>query len=191
MLIHQFLLGHINWVEVVFSKALPPVHPILVNFTAALIPGSVFSDLLGRFTRRQSLVAAGWWMLLYAAIVTPFTVLAGWYWRFQMEEMDMAPMTTHAWLGTVLAAVFVPLLGWRWRHHREETIPGPAYLACAGVAVILLIVQGHLGATMSFGLSQASDGAAVRAGAAIQDAHADHEQRAVEWRDSINLRGNQ
>lgn len=50
---------------------LPPLHPILVNFTAALVPASFVSDVLGRFLRRESLRSAAWWMLLYAAIITP------------------------------------------------------------------------------------------------------------------------
>lgn len=54
-----------------------PLHPILVNFTAALVPASLLSDVLGRVLKRDTLLHAGWWMLLYAAAVTPLTALAG------------------------------------------------------------------------------------------------------------------
>jgi uncharacterized membrane protein len=30
---------------------MPPLHPILVNFTAALVPASLLSDVLGRLFR--------------------------------------------------------------------------------------------------------------------------------------------
>ena len=63
------------------------IHPILVNFTAALIPASVVSDVFGKVLRKQSLTHAAWWMLVYAAAITPFTVLAGWYWKRSVEAM--------------------------------------------------------------------------------------------------------
>ena len=36
------------------------LHPILVNFTTALVPVSVASDLLGRFFKVESLRNTGW-----------------------------------------------------------------------------------------------------------------------------------
>ncbi len=57
------------------------IHPILVNFTAALIPASIASDLLGKVLRRQSFGDAAWWMLFYAALITPLTALTGWLWK--------------------------------------------------------------------------------------------------------------
>ena len=136
---------------------LPPLHPILVNFTAALIPASLLSDLLGRVTRKQSLVSAGWWMLLYAAIVTPFTALAGWLWLRQMPGMDVRAMWVHQWLGTALAAVLVPLAFWRGRMHVRSRAVSVAYLVVASLLTTALVVQGHLGGSMSFGASD-SDG---------------------------------
>lgn len=41
----------------------PPLHPILVNTTAALLPASVLSDVLGVMLRKKSLKSAGWWTL--------------------------------------------------------------------------------------------------------------------------------
>ena len=131
---------------------LPPLHPILVNFTAALVPASLISDVLGRLLRKQSLTCAGWWMLFYAAVVTPFTVLAGWLWLRQMGGMVMPEMAIHKWLGTALAVVFVAMVFWRWRiHRRAERGPSWTYLICAALVVAALTVQGHLGGSMSFG----------------------------------------
>src|SRR5437660_1526952 len=101
-----FMLAHAGeggW----FPHGAPPLHPILVNFTAALLPASLLSDVLGRLLRKQSLAAAGWWMMLYAALITPFTALAGWMWLRQMSDMNMPPMTIHKWLGTALAVIFI------------------------------------------------------------------------------------
>src|SRR5438552_9346103 len=38
-----------------FPHGAPPLHPILVNFTAALLPTSLLSDVLGRLLRRADL----------------------------------------------------------------------------------------------------------------------------------------
>ena len=136
----------------------PPLHPLLVNFTAALIPASVLSDWLGRFSRRDSFQAAAWWMILYAAVVTPFTAAAGWWWRVQGNHPADSMMLWHQWLGTSMAVVAVLLAYWRWRLRHRSRAPGAAYLTAATLAVAALTVQAHLGAVMSFG---ATPGTAV------------------------------
>src|SRR5947209_11960223 len=99
--------------------ALPPfffphtpahIHPILVNFTAALVPASFLSDLAARVSVRRSLANSGWWMLLFAACITPFTGLAGLMWKKSVA--DMAPpelLRTHQWLGITLALLLIVL----------------------------------------------------------------------------------
>lgn len=54
------------------------LHPVLVNFTAALVPVSVFSDFAGRVIKNESLRNAAWWTLFYATVITPFTAITGW-----------------------------------------------------------------------------------------------------------------
>ncbi len=136
---------------------LPPfswenLHPILVNFTAGLIPVSVFSDLLGRLLRRDSLKHAAWWTLLYAAAVTPLTALTGWLWKRSIEAaLSPELIAAHQWLGIWLAFAFPVLLVWRWRFHRRGERPGLAYLAAAGLTVLALVYQGHVGGSMAFG----------------------------------------
>jgi uncharacterized membrane protein len=127
-------------------------HPILVNFTAALIPASVFSDLLGKLLRRESLQHAAWWTLLYAAAVTPFTALAGWFWKRSIEAALSADViAVHQWLGVWLAFAFPVLVLWRWRFHRCGESPGLAYLLTAALTLLALMYQGHAGGSMAFG----------------------------------------
>lgn len=136
---------------------LPPfswdsLHPILVNFTAALIPASVFSDLLGRLLRRESLRHAAWWTLLYAAAVTPFTALAGWFWKQSIEAaLSAEVIAVHQWLGIWLAFAFPFLVLWRWRFHSRGESPGLAYLMTAALTMLALMYQGHVGGSMAFG----------------------------------------
>ena len=136
---------------------LPPfswqhVHPILVNFTAALIPASVFSDALGRVLGRESLNHAAWWTLLYATAVTPGTAVAGWFWKKSIEAaLPPDVIAAHQWLGVSLAGVFVIMAIWRGTLHRRGRSPGLAYLLLAALVSVALIYQGHLGGSMTFG----------------------------------------
>jgi uncharacterized membrane protein len=130
---------------------LPPLHPILVNFTAALIPASLFSDLLGRWLKRDSLHKAAWWMLLYAAVITPFTAAAGWWWMRDMEGMNDWRMPVHKWLGLSMAVVTIALAVWRWDLYRANRTPSLLYVLITALALSALIVQGELGGQMTFG----------------------------------------
>jgi uncharacterized membrane protein len=127
-------------------------HPILVNFTAALLPLAFLSDVLGRIFRRQSLHNAAWWMVLYAAAITPFTAAAGWWWKHTAGSALPANLiTVHQWLGTLAAVLFIVLAVWRWSIHKRAVSPSFAYLTFALIAVLALVYQGSLGGKMLFG----------------------------------------
>ncbi len=139
------------------SLPLPPfswqnIHPILVNFTAALIPLSIASDLLAKLIRRESLNQAAWWMLFYAAALTPFTALFGWLWKTSMGDAATDQvMFIHQWLGISLAAAFIILAGWRWALYSRSQSPGVPYFLLAALIAAALMYQGHLGGSMAFG----------------------------------------
>ncbi|CAN5380490.1 hypothetical protein BH09PLA1_BH09PLA1_32440 [soil metagenome] len=160
---------------------LPPLHPILVNFAAALLPASVVCDLLARATRRESLRSAAWWMLCFAAITTPLAAAAGWLWYYQMGSSDHAQMIVHQWLGSALAIVVIPLAVWRWRQHRQTTGPSTSYLIVACLLVLTLMFQGHLGGMMSFGSDHAD-------APATGESHGHADESGTGWQDQIELK---
>ena len=187
---------------------LPPLHPIFVNFTAALIPASVLSDILGRCLKRDSFHKAAWWMLLYAALVAPLTAAAGWWWmRHGMDGMNDWRMPVHMWLGFSMTVVAIVLAIWRGRLHRADRVPGMAYMSVALIAVGALVVQGELGGQMSFGAmdtaTEASHDSNIHSGdsmphngssqPATNPAAPEHEHGkpsgALQWRDQIDLNG--
>jgi uncharacterized membrane protein len=134
-----------------------PIHPILVNFTAALVPVSFAAEVLGRILKKPSLTGTAWWTLLAAAMVTPLTAAAGWYWKNQMD-MDGTggrQMAIHQWLGITLALLFIVIAAWRGRMFKRNRTPGYGYLSVLAVLVGLLTLQGHLGGVMSFGSGDA------------------------------------
>lgn len=127
-------------------------HPILVNFTAALLPLALLSDILGRIFRRQSLHHAAWWMVLFAAAITPLTAAAGWWWKLTAGSALPAKLiTVHQWLGTTAVLLFAVLAIWRWNIHKRDASPGLAYLTFALIVVVALVYQGSLGGRMVFG----------------------------------------
>jgi plastocyanin/uncharacterized membrane protein len=128
------------------------LHPILVNFTAALLPLALLSDLLGLWLKRSSLHSAAAWMVLYAAIITPLTGAAGWWWKSKSAgTLPPDLIAVHEWLGTSLALVFIVLAVWRWRLYKQNAVPTLPYLAFAVIAVLALVYQGSLGGAMVFG----------------------------------------
>lgn len=130
------------------------IHPVLVHFSTALIPTSLASDALGKYFKRESLTAAGWWMMLYGAFATPFTVLAGWLWGAQFSasaSMSLPGLAIHKWLGTSLAIAFAMLALWRGRDFIAKRTPRIAYLITAALVVSALMYQGFLGGQMTIG----------------------------------------
>ena len=127
-------------------------HPILVNFTAALLPLALLSDILGLIFRRPSFHNAAWWTVLYAAVITPFTAAAGWWWKLtEGSALPAKLITVHQWLGTTAVLLFVALAIWRWNIHKRDASPGLSYLTFALIVVLALVYQGSLGGRMVFG----------------------------------------
>lgn len=127
-------------------------HPILVNFTAALLPLAFLSDLLGLWWKRASLHNAAAWMMVYEAIITPLTGAAGWWWRSQVgPALPHAVITVHAMLGSSLAVIFILLAIWRWRIQKKNAVPGVSYMAVVAIVTLALVYQGSLGGLMVFG----------------------------------------
>ena len=129
------------------------LHPILVNFTAALIPLALLSDVLGLVLRRSALHVTGLWLTLYAAVITPFTVLAGWWWKTaaQTDADHAIVMIVHQWLGSAAALLFIVLAMWRWRIYKHDLPPTMKYMAFASILFLALVYQGSLGGGMAFG----------------------------------------
>jgi len=127
------------------------IHPILVNFTAALIPVSVFSDIAARLWNNVSLRIVGYWTMLFAAAITPFTVVAGWLFWDHNDNGDLH-MTIHKWLGTSMAVILIGVFAWRATSQVQSRRPGWLYLLVGLAIVAALIYQGNLGGEKAFGM---------------------------------------
>jgi uncharacterized membrane protein len=126
------------------------VHPAMVHFTVALLPVSLVTDLIGKFTDRSSLTTAAWWMLLYGAIAAPLTALAGWMWA---ADIGISPafLTMHRWLGVGIALSLPAIAIWRGRISSHSEKPGLVYLGFAMLIALVLGYQGFTGGVMTLG----------------------------------------
>jgi uncharacterized membrane protein len=125
------------------------LHPILVNFTAALVPVSVGSDGAACLLKNLPLRHVAWWSLVYAVVVTPLTALSGWlFWM--KDDTDSTGMAIHKWLGTAMVFLLAGLFLWRRRFEERAQWVSVPYLLLGGVLVVMLAVQGHLGGVQVF-----------------------------------------
>ena len=144
--------GHQTSLRWSFPSRPEELHPIFVNFTAALLPLAFLSDVLGRLFRRAELHAVGAWMTVYAAVITPLTAAAGWWWKRSVgPELPPNLILIHQWLGTSAVVLFIVLAVWRWRFYKRGVAPSAGYFALALLTVIALVYQGSLGGAMVFG----------------------------------------
>lgn len=125
------------------------LHPILVDFTAGLIPVSVAGDLFARLMKKDEWRIVAWWNMLLATIITPFTAITGWlFWM--PDDVGHVGMTIHKWLGTALAVLIIGLFLWRRTFRIKRQPVSVAYLLVAILFVAALVVQGTLGGHQVF-----------------------------------------
>lgn len=165
-----------------------PIHPALVHLTLGLFIAAIAFDIVGalfpvekavfRFlavpATRSSLFDVGWYNLLGAAIITFFTVIAGFFeislavpladvksaWGFQALQT----MIAHGVGGILILSLIIAMTVWRgfqrflWRKEMARQVQW-SYLA-AGLAIFaLMFLQGTLGAHLGgeFGIHVTAD----------------------------------
>ncbi len=180
-----------QWHAVLGPNGLPypiPIHPNLVHLTLGLFIVGVAFDFVGvlfplekpvfKFlaipAARANFFDVGWYNVLAAAVITFFTVAAGFYemllatpsetvtsaWGLQALDT----MVWHGLGGVLILAMIVGMTVWRgfqryvWRKDRSQQVPW-SYL-CVGVLVlVLMFAQGTLGAHLGgeFGVHNTAD----------------------------------
>lgn len=175
----------------VIDNGLPyhiPIHPNLVHLTLGLFIVAIAFDIVGALyplekplfkflaipATRSNLFDVGWYNMLAAAVITFFTVAAGFY---EMITADIPYNMTSSWGlgvldtmvwhgigGILIMALIVGMTVWRgfqryvWREDRSLQVQWSYLLAGLGIFV-LMFAQGTLGAHLGgeFGLHVTAD----------------------------------
>lgn len=166
-----------------------PIHPNLVHFTLGLFIIAILFDIAGNFfplerpilkflavpALRSGFYDVGWYNLVASAIVTFFTVAAGFFEIMLADPpanvksawgLGAAPtMVLHGLGGVLLLGAIVALTVWRgfqryrWRKDASRQVQW-SYLLAGVVMLGLLFVHGTLGAHMGdqFGIHNTAAG---------------------------------
>ena len=129
-------------------ETMAEAHAALNDLPAALLVLSVVFDLAGLVTKRDSLVAAGFWTLVAGAVGGGLAVLTGLRAEAVIEHGGAVHelMERHESLAITVAIVFGGLALWRiWRRNRLGPVERPVYLSVAAVGAGLLFYVGRMG----------------------------------------------
>lgn len=165
-----------------------PIHPNLVHLTLGLFIVAIAFDIVGALfplekpifkflaipATRSNLFDVGWYNLVAAAVVTFFTVAAGFYEILTTEipqdmtsSWGLGAMDTMIWHGlggVLILALIVGMTVWRgfqryvWREDRSLQVQWLYLLAGLGIFA-LMFAQGTLGAHLGgeFGVHVTAD----------------------------------
>lgn len=165
-----------------------PIHPNLVHLTLGLFIIGILFDIVGVFfplhkfvykylalpVERANFFDVGWYNMLASAIITFFTVAAGFYEIMLAEapvdvksSWGMQAMETMLWHGVggvLLLALIVGMTVWRgfqrfiWRKDEDRQVQ-LSYLAVGMAIMFVMYIHGTLGAQMAaeFGIHNTAD----------------------------------
>lgn len=165
-----------------------PIHPNLVHLTLGLFIVAIGFDIVGTLfilekpifkflaipATRSNFFDVGWYNMLAAAVITFFTVAAGFYEIMLAEPpatiksawglQAMETMLWHGVGGVVLLVLIVGMAVWRgfqrylWRKDRAQQVQWGYLLAGLGIFAIMF-VHGTLGAQLAadFGVHITAD----------------------------------
>lgn len=165
-----------------------PIHPNLVHLTLGLFIAAIAFDIVGALfplekpifkflaipASRSNFFDVGWYNMLAAAVITFFTVAAGFY---EIMLADPSPTVRSAWGlqametmlwhgvgGVILLLLIVAMTVWRgfqrflWRKDRAQQVQWSYLLVGLGIFA-LMFVHGTLGAQLAaeFGVHISAD----------------------------------
>ncbi|HET6385133.1 MAG TPA: DUF2231 domain-containing protein [Armatimonadota bacterium] len=127
-------------------------HPAIVHFPIALFIAGMFLDILGYIKKNSTLLLAGWYNLLLAAISAVFAVVTGGAAMMRLGLPFKGLIAEH--LSMAVIASFLMWMMVSLRVHRHQDMSGGAralYYLLALITVCLLGYAAHLGGAYVYG----------------------------------------
>jgi uncharacterized membrane protein len=126
-------------------------HVVLIHFPIALFITAVAFDVVGQWTKRRGLATAAYYNLLAAAISTLPVLATGLLaWKFQLEGQKLKGILLLHLVLACVSAVMIWVVWWVHFRARRRTVYLPGYrLALEFMAVVLIVLTGHLGGFLS------------------------------------------
>jgi uncharacterized membrane protein len=123
------------------------MHPFAVHFPIALFPVALVALVMAR--KRQEALDLIRALIVVAGAGAVVAAALGWLnGGLTLSDTD-AVLMLHRWLGTLLGLIGGVVGWWAWR--RRASARGGRMVAALGLIVVLLLVQGFLGASVTHG----------------------------------------
>ena len=136
-------------------SAFPPkngYHPAIVHFPIALLIVGLLLDLVGLIRKERTLLFAGWYNLVFAAVSSLGAVGSGFLAMTIMKLPYKGLIYTHLLLGIGLTVVMWLMVALRVHRHEKMQIGARVvYYALAVSAFVLVSWAGHLGGVFVYG----------------------------------------
>ncbi|NIM49824.1 MAG: DUF2231 domain-containing protein [Gemmatimonadales bacterium] len=129
-------------------------HAALNDFPSILFILALAFDLVGEATKRDSLRATGFWLLVVGAAGTILALVSGLIAEESIEHGGSVHlvMERHETLAISVAILFGVLAAWRiWRKGNLRPKERPTYLTISAVGVLAVLWTAHVGGTIVYG----------------------------------------
>lgn len=127
-------------------------HPAIVHFPIALFIGGLVLDFLGMLRKDKTLLHAGWYCIVMAAITSIGAILSGVGAMMLLKLPYKGLIFTHLAMGVVASVLMGVMVAMRVHRHEKMNVPMRVVyyllaLACFG----LISWAGHLGGVFVYG----------------------------------------
>ena len=125
-------------------------HPAVVHFPIGLFVGGLILDFLGMIRKDKTLLQAGWYNILFAAVSCFGGIASGFLAAVLMKLPFSGTVMEHIWLALGSTVAMFIMIGMRFHCH-EEMKPGLriAYYILAVVALATISMAGHVGGVIA------------------------------------------
>jgi uncharacterized membrane protein len=127
-------------------------HPAIVHFPIALFIAGVILDFLGLIRKNQTLLLAGWYNLVLAALTAIAGLITGYMALVLLHVPFTGIIRQHIITAIISSIIIWILVGLRVHRHEKMSLPlRVIYYVLAAAGMLLISYAGHLGGMFVYG----------------------------------------